>query len=159
MIFGLICAALVIGADQLTKFLIYGLPEKSILGDLLWIDSRFNTGVAFSMLENLDGADYIFIVTALLASAVFVWLICSKKFLKHKFSKVSIGLILGGTVGNVIDRIAFGGVRDFLYFKFINFPVFNIADVAIVIGVILICVYILFFGFKSKKSEENQSKE
>ena len=77
MILGFILSAAVIAVDQLTKFLIYGTRARSIIGNLLWFESSLNTGVAFSMFE---GKSYIFIITSLLASAVFVWLIISKKF-------------------------------------------------------------------------------
>ena len=78
MILSFILSAAVIAVDQLTKFLIYGTHARSIIGNLLWFESSLNTGGAFSMFE---GKSYIFIITSLLASAVFVWLIISKKYL------------------------------------------------------------------------------
>ena len=67
--------------------------------------------------------------------------------------KISIALILGGTVSNAIDRLIFGGVRDFIYLKFIDFAIFNIADMAITIGSILICVCIIFLKDKNSKNQ------
>lgn len=154
MILGFILSAVVIAVDQLTKFLIYGSPSRSIIGNLLWFESSLNTGVAFSMFE---GKSYIFIITSLLASAVFVWLIISKKFFSSKFEKITIGIILGGTLGNVIDRIVFSGVRDFIYLKFLNFAIFNIADMAITIGAIVLCVYEIVVGFKKEKPKEEKN--
>lgn len=146
MISGLICALLVIAFDQLTKFLVYGTLTRSVIGNLLWFESTLNTGVAFSMFE---GKSVLFFVIAIVSSAVFVYLICSKKCLSGNCEKIAIGLILGGTISNAIDRIVFGGVRDFIYLKFINFAIFNLADFAITVGAILFCVSIIFLRKKT----------
>ena len=151
MITSLIVAAIVVGVDQLTKFLIYGTPAGSVVGNLLWFESTLNTGVAFSMFE---GMQWLFIVIASLASILFIYLIVSKKWLESKLEKISVALVLAGTIGNLIDRIIFNGVRDFIYLKFINFAIFNVADMAITIGSILLCVAIIFF----RKSKEEQKE-
>ena len=153
MITSLIVAAIVVGVDQLTKFLIYGTPAGSVVGNLLWFESTLNTGVAFSMFE---GMQWLFIVIASVASILFIYLIVSKKWLESKFEKISVALVLAGTVGNLIDRIIFNGVRDFIYLKFINFAIFNVADMAITIGAIMFCVAIVFFRkSKEEKRETN----
>lgn len=141
MIIALVCALVVVGLDQLTKFLVYGTASRSIIENILWFESTLNTGVAFSMFEGKSG---LFFVIALIASAILVFVICSKKFLKVKMERISLGLILGGTIGNAIDRLIFDGVRDFIYLKFINFAIFNIADMAITIGAILFCISVIF---------------
>lgn len=147
MIIGLICAILVIGLDQVSKILIYGSASKSIIGSFLWFESTLNTGVAFSMFE---GKSILFFLIAMVASVVMIYFICSKKWLKVNLEKISLGLILGGTISNAIDRLIFGGVRDFIYLKFINFAIFNVADMAITIGAILFCVGIIFLRDKKK---------
>lgn len=144
----MVCAIAVIGVDQLTKFLLYGQAAKSIIGDFLWIRSTLNTGVAFSMFE---GKSWIFIVVSAAAAIVFLWLIFSKKFFVKRSQKICLGFVLGGTIGNLIDRIIFDGVRDFIYLKFMNFAIFNVADMAIVVAVILFCVFILVDTFKKDK--------
>lgn len=141
MIFAFIAAAAIIALDQLTKFLVYGTAARSVIGNLLWFQSTLNTGVAFSMFE---GKSWLFFLIAILASACLIYFICSKKWLSGKLERISLGLILGGTISNAIDRIIFGGVRDFIYLKFINFAIFNIADFAITVGAILFCVSIIF---------------
>ena len=157
MIISFVISVVMIGLDQLTKFLIYGSAARSILGDFLWFESALNTGVAFSMFE---GKSVVFIVTSLIASCVMVWLIISKKFFTSKFEKISIALVLGGTISNVIDRIVFGGVRDFIYLKFMNFAIFNVADMCVTIGAILLCLAIVISIFKSDKKEQiSQNKE
>ena len=148
IILSFIFAGLVVGVDQLTKVLIYGTQTKSIIGDFLWFKSTLNTGVAFSMFE---GKGWIFIIISALASLAIIYLICSKKFITKRSEKICLGLILGGTVGNLIDRLVFAGVRDFIYFKFINFAIFNVADAVIVVSVILFCVFLIIDTFKKEK--------
>ena len=150
MLISFICSIAIIAIDQLTKFLIYGSAPVSVLGDFLWFESSLNTGVAFSMFE---GHSYLFVVLSGIAALVMIWLIISKKIFKSKFEKISLGVILGGTIANAIDRIAFGGVRDFIYLKFINFAIFNVADMAITIGASLLCLLIVISIFKKDESK------
>lgn len=152
MIIALICVCLVVALDQVTKFLIYGTATRSILGNIVWFESTLNTGVAFSM---FSGAGIVFIVISSLASVLMLYLIISNRFFKTKFEKITLGVILGGTIGNLIDRIAFQGVRDFIYLKFINFAIFNVADMAITLGVIVLCVYYLVVTIKKEKNNKN----
>ena len=73
---------------------------------------------------------------------------------------ISVGLIAGGCLGNMIDRFVFAEVRDFINLQFISFPTFNIADVAICVGIVTVIIYFLFFYSKeekgSKKDEEGK---
>ena len=155
-IIGFVVALSVIAVDQLTKFLIYGTATKIILGDLLWFKSALNTGVAFSMFE---GNSFIFIIITAIASLVLTYLIVSKKFLNKTIYKVVLGLILGGTIGNLIDRIFFNGVRDFIYLKFLNFAIFNIADAVIVVAVALFCVFMIIDTFKTNDKKEEKTND
>lgn len=145
MIWAFVCAFIAIGLDQLTKFLIYGSASRSIIGNLLWFESTLNTGVAFSMFE---GMSWLFIALSLVCSAVFVYLIISKRVFNKASEKICLGFVLGGTLSNVIDRFIFGGVRDFIYLKFINFAIFNLADSAIVLGAIALCIILLSSSIK-----------
>jgi signal peptidase II len=63
---------------------------------------------------------------------------------RDKWLCISLGLILAGTVGNLFDRVVFGGVRDFLYFYLIEWPVFNVADCCLVIGALMLLVQAVF---------------
>lgn len=145
MMWAFVCAIISIGLDQLTKFLIYGSASRSIIGNLLWFESTLNTGVAFSMFE---GMSWLFIALSLVCSAVFVYLIISKRVFNKTSEKICLGFVLGGTLSNVIDRFIFGGVRDFIYLKFINFAIFNLADSAIVLGAIALCIILLSSSIK-----------
>lgn len=135
-------SAAVIVLDQLTKSWVTAAFE---LGDSLTITSFFNlvlaynTGAAFSFLAGAGGWQRIFFVAiAVIASVVIVFLL--RKPHNHPLLSTALALILGGAIGNVIDRIRFGHVVDFIqvhgagYF----FPAFNIADSAITIGATLL---------------------
>lgn len=108
-----------------------------------------NRGVAFSMLQ---GQRWLFIPLSILIAAAILWILFRSPLRKYKLFSVMCVLILAGAIGNLIDRIFYGFVVDFLYFKLINFPVFNIADCYVVIGACLMFIFVLFVY----KEPENQ---
>ena len=157
----------VLAVDMLTKFLLVPLDANnkvdnskaittSLIGNLLWLFPSVNDGAGFSM---LSGKTILLIVL----SIVFVVALTTFDFVKPQKSKlynVAIALIFSGAVGNLIDRLAFGGhVRDFIYFKFINFPVFNIADMALTFGIICLLVWLIFVQGKNKKLDEEKIEQ
>lgn len=115
--------------------------------------SSHNTGAGFSILENK-------VWLLILLSFVFLAFLCVFDYFqknKSNLYKISMCLIFSGAFGNLIDRIFLGYVRDFLYVELINFPIFNVADSFLTIGVILLCIFLLF-GDKNKsaiKKEHN----
>jgi signal peptidase II len=138
-------ALLVILADQLTKTLILG---RFQLGDSHTVTSFFNlvrvhnAGAAFSFLAGASGWQrWFFVGLGLLATAFIVWML--KQHGGQRLFSFSLALILGGALGNVIDRLLHGHVIDFLQFHWHwlapmfasgYFPSFNIADSAITVG-------------------------
>lgn len=100
-----------------------------------------NRGAAFGMLAD---SRWVFM---LLSSVLIVALILLIKFSKitHPLFIISVSMILGGGIGNMIDRVFLGYVVDFIKADFIDFPVFNMADSAVVIGTILFAVYLIFY--------------
>lgn len=82
-------------------------------------------------------------VSVLAAAAILLWG-TRRGPAREKGLSAALGLILGGTVGNLYDRVVFGGVRDFLHFYYINWPVFNFADCCLVVGAGLLLVQALF---------------
>ena len=100
-----------------------------------------NTGAAFGILK--DHRWIFMTLSILLISFVFIFLIKSR--IKHVLFILSTSFILGGGIGNMIDRVFVGYVVDFIKVTFIDFPVFNIADSAVVVGAILLAVYFIFF--------------
>ena len=131
-------AVLLLMADQFTKVLILGYYQ---LGDSTPVTSFFNivrvhnSGAAFSFLANAGGWQrWFFTAIGMGAALVMVWLL--KKHAGEKLFAFAIASILGGAVGNVIDRVLYGHVVDFLDFHWRgwHFPAFNVADSAITVG-------------------------
>jgi len=144
-------ALLVIVVDQLTKTLILGHFQ---LGDSRPVTSFFNlvrvhnTGAAFSFLAGASGWQRWFFIGLGVAATVFiVWML--KKYPAQKLFCFAVTMIMGGALGNVIDRALHGYVVDFLQFRFAllepifrggYFPTFNLADSAITLGAVLLIV-------------------
>ncbi len=134
-------SALIIVLDQLSKAWIthhfsYG-ESLTILGVFNLVLAH-NTGAAFSMLNDAGGWQrWMFSAIAIVASVWIVWLL--RKHLQQKLFCLALALILGGALGNLMDRIAYGYVVDFLDFHWdrYHFPAFNIADSAITCGAAL----------------------
>jgi lipoprotein signal peptidase len=104
-----------------------------------------NHGALFSLGGEFkaDANRFFAIVSVIAALAITIW--GSRKSTgTDRWLSVALGLILGGTVGNLFDRIVFGGVRDFLYFYLIEWPVFNVADSCLVVGAGLLLVQAVF---------------
>ena len=144
--------AVLIGMDQLSKLWVLG--HLKGIGSIPIIENVFhltyveNRGAAFGMLQNNQ---IIFIIVALAASIFGLYYLNTNKNL-NLLGKSSIILIISGAIGNLIDRIRLGFVVDYFDFRFIWEYVFNIADVFVVVGTIMLCIYILFF------EEEKQVK-
>lgn len=131
-------AVLLLIADQFTKVLILGYYQ---LGDSTPVNSFFNivrvhnSGAAFSFLANAGGWQrWFFTALGVGAAALLVWLL--KSHTGQKLFAFALACILGGAVGNVIDRVLYGYVVDFLDFHWggWHFPAFNVADSAITVG-------------------------
>ena len=133
-------ALLLLIADQFTKVLILGYYR---LGDATHVTSFFNvvrvhnTGAAFSFLSSASGWQrWFFTGIGIVAALFIIWML--KSHAGQKLFSFAMACILGGAVGNVVDRTLHGYVVDFLDFHYANwhFPAFNIADSAITIGAI-----------------------
>ena len=145
--------------DMLSKvlikhFILLGIRIKIIKG-FLYITYVKNTGAAFSIFRN--NTLFLIILSIVIIGLLFYYL--SKKTYLSKLENISYGLILGGAIGNLFDRIIYGYVIDFIdiyIFKF-DYPVFNIADMAIVIGVIILIID-LFRGEKNGDKSRKRVK-
>lgn len=131
-----IISIIVLLFDQITKSLIDVTHNTiNIIDNVLYFSLYKNTGASWSILE---GKVTLLIVISLIMLLLVYSLMFS--YDSNKYNDVSFGLLFGGILGNLFDRIFYGYVRDFIgiiIFKY-HFPIFNIADVSIVIGVILI---------------------
>ncbi len=156
--FGLTISAIVFVLDQLTKLIVLEVLRFSPLGCLQggygcrsieltpFFDLRmvWNRGVSFGLLRaDADLARWGLVALSFVISGVFLWWL---KSAERKLTAAALGLVIGGALGNVVDRIRFGAVADFLDFNGLWFPwVFNVADAAITVGAILLAADMLFF--------------
>lgn len=139
--------------DQVSKFLITSNFAQGegfcVIKGILDFTYVRNEGAAFGMLQ---GARWFFIVLTVVVFAVLiVYLIKSKP--ASPLEKTALALLAGGALGNFIDRVILGFVRDFIEVKFIDFPVFNIADCFVCIGTGLYVLYTLLEFFKDRNKE------
>ncbi|ADL07776.1 signal peptidase II [Thermosediminibacter oceani] len=144
-----ILAAAVFIFDQLTKYIVRTqmVPHQSIpvINNVLHLTYVQNTGAAFSILQ---GKVFFFSTASLIVIAALFFYI-SRIPPEQRLLRMALSLILGGALGNLVDRLRFGYVVDFIDFRI--WPVFNLADSAIVIGEVVL-VYILIFDPLFKKS-------
>ncbi len=157
----LITAGVVLAVDLITKYLAVSTEFNFVVIPwLLKFKLSYNTGAAFSFLSGKDWAMTFFIVitsiTLLLILGYFIYNIIKKRKVS-KWLLIALSLIFAGALGNFIDRLTLGKVRDFIFVFYDTriFPaIFNVADSALVVGVIMICIYLLFLDkdavFKKK---------
>lgn len=126
----LISAGIVL-LDRLSKFFLMDADSVLIPG-LIRLTGTRNTGAAFSLFS--DSAWVLPLVTALLTLAVLIYII---KTSPKGLMGAALAVLLGGAAGNLIDRLSLGYVIDFIELSFIRFPIFNLADIAIVSGCLL----------------------
>ena len=157
IIYGLIIIVVSILLDQITKVIM--LSELQTEGEFMVVIPDFfkfllvfNDGAAFSILEGKFG---LLMAMTAIATIVFIFMAGSAKFDENPFYSFGIYLMIGGMLGNFIDRVFRPDhkVVDFLSFTFFGnpFATFNIADCCLVIGVILVCVDLLIFEPIRKK--------
>ena len=148
--------AVVVAADMLTKIFVYG-KDCTLIDGVLSVFSTKNTGAAWSV---FSGQQTFLIVITFLFLILFV--VCDYFWVKQKnvLYSISVAFVFGGAIGNLIDRIAFGYVRDFIKLDFINFPVFNFADIFLCVGVGLLILYFVLCQvklYKEKKHAKNNN--
>lgn len=148
----MLCALIILGvviADQVSKWLILELLGEpvSIIPHVLSFEYATNTGMAWGMLKDHR---WVFMTLSVVALAGFTYLYYKEVKKPHKLLTVSVGFIIGGGVGNMIDRLfrQGGGVVDFFRTDFMDFPIFNVADVFITVGGCLLVIYMFFYDKK-----------
>ncbi len=162
MVFALVVALVCVLLDRATKYLaaaFIGLGESKIAIDgVLNFTYIRNEGMAFGLLSDKR---YIFIIASvILLAAILVFLFIYRKQANVWF-KASCGLILGGGIGNMIDRIYLGYVIDFIDVRILSFWkwVFNIADACVCVGVGMFAVYLIYDAVKTEKENKRAEKE
>lgn len=145
-IISLLVCGLLIGADQFAKFQavthLKPIGSVTVLEGFLDLTFVENRGAAFGMLH---GQRWFFVVLTIVVSIVIVVAYFKMPQTKeYHFVRTALVLLLAGAVGNLIDRVMNGYVVDFLEVTFISFPVFNLADIYVVIGAFALAFLILF---------------
>jgi signal peptidase II len=142
----LFIVAFIVALDQVTKYLAktYLKPVGSIplIPNVFHFTYVENRGAAFGILQNQR---WLFIVLTVVISAVIVYYLFTHRQ-ESIVLTIALSMILGGAIGNLIDRLRLGYVVDMLHFVLIDYPVFNVADSFVVIGTLLLAYYILFMA-------------
>lgn len=151
--------ALCVAADQWMKWWtvanlsVYG--SAPLLPGIVELKYIQNTGGGFSI---LTGHTWLLAGLTVVLMAILGWLLFKKVF-PHPLAMWSLTVILGGGIGNLIDRIRLGFVVDMFNLQFMNYPVFNIADIFVVCGAIGFAVYYLLIDGKAVKAKEIKTEE
>lgn len=150
-------AALLVVVDQLIKqwanVVLQPVGAIPVLPGIVELRYILNDGMAFSMLAGKQ--TLLIIMTSIMLVCVLALLFLRKM---GPWERVSWMLILGGGVGNLIDRVLNGEVVDYINVLFMNFAVFNFADICITTGVIMLVLWVLYDSFKNDKKEKSTEK-
>jgi signal peptidase II len=160
MIWCLLFSLFLAAADQAVKYLTVThlslLEHAPLLPGILDFSYVRNTGAAWSILR--EHTWVLAVISAL--SCVVILIALLRPYVTHPLGRWSLCVILGGSLGNLIDRVRLGYVVDMFETLFIEFPVFNVADSCIVIGGILFCVYVIFYydKYESGRNRRNGNR-
>jgi len=154
---GILIAVVIFVLDQFSKYYVFAMLDERaypVIEVMPYFNlvKVYNYGVSFGMFNNLAYGQVILSVVAIIITIILlIWL---KKVAKLHMS-IALGLIIGGAIGNIVDRIRFGAVADFLdfYVGDYHWPAFNIADSAVVVGVFIL----LIDSFVSDDEKENKN--
>jgi signal peptidase II len=155
----IIIPIIVVVIDQLTKYIVVrniSMSEKiPVIDGFFYLTLHKNRGGAWGILQD---SRLLFIILIPVVSAFLVYYIIKNK---NGFLRFTLALILGGAIGNYIDRLAEGSVTDFLLFYIGSypFPVFNAADIAVTCGTILLAVYVIFIYKEPQKAKQDEKNE
>ena len=142
--------------DQVSKLIVINTLSKTksveVIKSFFYLTYTNNKGAAFSI---LTGRRILLILVALIVIGVLIYYVRKNK-IEGKVNKIALSLVIGGSIGNLIDRILRGAVVDFLDFKIFgyNYPIFNLADTFIVLGVFLLLISM----FRKDKNNDRRHK-
>ncbi len=157
LVLGVILVADLVSKEYVSKFLqgIDGL-SFTLLDGFMDLTYTENTGAGFGIFK--DNTTALIVVTAIVMAGVLVYLIMAQK--QNQWLRVSLIFVLGGGIGNLVDRIALGHVRDFFEFTFMDFAIFNVADVFVTVGAFMLVIVLIIMlvqeGRASKKKFEEE---
>lgn len=157
--YNILIAVVLVLADQGFKYLavqhLKGQSAVTLIPHVLGLRYAENTGAAFSILSG--EVDFLIIITAA-ALAAIAYFVMTKKF-SDKIEEFCFVLIFAGGVGNLIDRVAQGKVVDYLEFLFMDFPIFNFADILVCCGVGFYALYVIMSEFSSKNKKAGKNND
>lgn len=155
----IISAAVLVVVDQLTKKLavdnLMGKEDIILIKNFIGLSYAENTGAAFSMFS--DSTMLLSVVTLLLILGGVVFMFLGK--IEGKLMNICAVMILAGGTGNLIDRFAHGYVVDYIKTLFIDFPVFNFADILVVVGVFVVIGYLIYDIIKEEKQKKKEKAD
>ena len=150
----ILLTSVLVALDQWSKHLantyLPGRPSVVVLPNLLSLTHHTNPGAAFGILPG--GRWFFLIFTLVVVTAMAVYYVKLPNGRLYNIIRFLLILIAAGGIGNGIDRLLYGYVIDFLRFDFINFPIFNVADIFVVTGTVLLAIVVIFF-VKDEKNE------
>ena len=152
--FYLIAAAVFISDLAVKRYILSSFETGDVFGEIPFVADFIyvrNTGAAFSILSGNTAVLGIVSIAFCIAVAIY-WF---RKKDKHPLVALALALLFSGALGNAVDRIAYGFVVDFISVKWFEFPVFNIADTAIVAGAVAAVLYFLFFDKGTDNGRNN----
>ena len=161
MLIWLVVIIVTVFLDQLTKYLtvlhLKPIDTYPLIEDVLHLTYVENTGAAFGMMKN---ARWVFMITSTLAIigilGYMIWRAYIKKEKFHWMEGLSLAFIVGGGIGNMIDRTALGYVVDMIDVRLINFAVFNVADSFVCVGAGLMILYVLMISLRDLKEPSSK---
>jgi signal peptidase II len=152
----------IIALDQITKTVAFGslnpYESRFVLGGIVEFHEQRNPGAAFGILRNVPGSAIILTTTTVATLVLLAYLF--RRYIRSHFvtGTLAVGLIYGGAIGNGIDRVAFGRVRDFiaLHLHIFDWPAFNVADIMIVTGIVMLLVGLMLLpaGYHAAQTAE-----
>ena len=154
LLMSLMCAGIVV-LDQLTKyFVVQNIPlhtQVPVMDGIFHFTYVQNTGAAFSSFE---GQHWLFVLVLAFFAGFIIWEFPKKRMGFTNFERWMIVAIFAGGIGNMIDRLRLGYVVDMIEVEFMNFAVFNVADIFITCGCVLLLVHLILFNKAFWKEEK-----
>ncbi len=158
-ILAIVLAVALIAIDQITKYV--ALVKLKPINSMTIIDGIFNLtyvenrGAAFGIMQDMRW--FFVVLTFFFLCGIIYYYLKLPKERPYGFVRFSLVLVFAGAIGNFIDRVLRGYVVDFFHASFINFPVFNMADIYLVVGTILLAILLVFFIKDDVKEQEAQA--
>lgn len=149
-----ILVSVLIFADLLSKSLTDN-KVFSVINGFFNFSSSHNYGAGFSILQGEQ--IFLIIITLLLIIGLVAFCLMYKN--DSKLFALSSSFIFTGAIGNLIDRVFLGYVRDFINLQFMDFPIFNFADIFVCVGVAMLVIYLIFFTKTDKEKEQAREKD